>query len=215
MTHYETLDVGREASADDIKQAFRRKAKDAHPDRNGGDNERMAIVNRAYEVLGDPERRARYDQCGDDREVPPMAKRAVDQLVRFFERALEESGNIVRNVRREIAAGEKAAQLEIESLQKSVEKLTRRRDKVRVKKGDNLVHMLIDAQLNAAKKQILMYQDALTVGELTKQLLDDYECEDDVSAPGAGFPTDRELMSALFASMRPGSRPGNPLGGGL
>lgn len=59
--HYALLGVTRSASADTIKQAFRRAASVAHPDREGGDAERMKTLNEAYRTLMDREARARYD----------------------------------------------------------------------------------------------------------------------------------------------------------
>jgi molecular chaperone DnaJ len=61
--YYEILGVSRDASADEIKKAFRRAAIESHPDR-GGDEAKFKEVNEAYEVLKDPAKRQRYDQFG-------------------------------------------------------------------------------------------------------------------------------------------------------
>lgn len=61
--YYEVLGVKKDASADEIKKAFRRAAIDHHPDR-GGDEAKFKELNEAYEVLKDPSKRQRYDQFG-------------------------------------------------------------------------------------------------------------------------------------------------------
>jgi len=61
--HYETLGVSKDASADEIKKAFKALARQLHPDVAGEEStERFKAVNTAYEVLSDPEKRAMYDR---------------------------------------------------------------------------------------------------------------------------------------------------------
>jgi curved DNA-binding protein len=65
--YYTILGVSRSAGADEIRSAYRKLAMQYHPDRNQGDNqaeERFKEVNEAYQVLSDPQKRARYDQLG-------------------------------------------------------------------------------------------------------------------------------------------------------
>ncbi len=61
--YYEVLGVGKDASPDEVKKAFRRAAVEHHPDR-GGDEAKFKELNEAYEVLKDTEKRKRYDQFG-------------------------------------------------------------------------------------------------------------------------------------------------------
>lgn len=65
--YYETLGVSRDADKEEMKQAYRRLARKYHPDVNkeAGAEERFKEINRAYEVLSEPETRARYDRFGE------------------------------------------------------------------------------------------------------------------------------------------------------
>ena len=65
--YYEVLGLGKDASAEEIKKAYRKSAMKYHPDRNPGDKnaeEKFKEVGEAYEVLSDPDKKARYDQYG-------------------------------------------------------------------------------------------------------------------------------------------------------
>ena len=66
--YYEVLGVPRDATADDLKKAFRKLARKYHPDvsKEKDAEARMKDVNEAYAVLSDPEKRAAYDQLGKD-----------------------------------------------------------------------------------------------------------------------------------------------------
>ncbi len=65
--YYQALGVERDASAEQIKKAYRSLAMKHHPDRNPGDKtaeSKFKVIQKAYQILSDPEKRRAYDQFG-------------------------------------------------------------------------------------------------------------------------------------------------------
>jgi len=80
MSHYKTLGVSDESSQEHIKSSFRRLARENHPDRYPGDRAREARFKQiaaAYEVVGDPTRRAAYDAARRARIIPTQHPRSA------------------------------------------------------------------------------------------------------------------------------------------
>ncbi len=71
---YEILGVAKDASADEIKKAYRKLAHKYHPDKPDGDEAKFKEINGAYQVLGNAERRQRYDQFGPGYEQQAGAR---------------------------------------------------------------------------------------------------------------------------------------------
>ena len=123
---YETLGVAEDADEADVKRAYRRRAVETHPDA-GGDPAEFRRVQEAYEVLSDPERRARYDETGlvdDPEKARETARRmAVEVLVAMVEGAPEHVDYA--------AAARESVEAESERLLAEAEKLTRKAEKCR------------------------------------------------------------------------------------
>lgn len=64
--YYKILGIEKNASKDQIKKAFHKKAHEYHPDKKGGDEGKFKEVNEAYQTLSDDQKRASYDQFGSD-----------------------------------------------------------------------------------------------------------------------------------------------------
>ena len=76
--YYATLGVPKTASAKEVKQAFRKLARKYHPDVNPGDKSseaRFKEINEAYEVIGDPDKRKKYDELGSNWKMYEQAQR--------------------------------------------------------------------------------------------------------------------------------------------
>jgi curved DNA-binding protein CbpA len=180
--HYATLGVPRDAAPASIKAAYRRASAAAHPDRDGGSDEAMAAINQAYEVLGDPKRRAAYDAGGSGRAEASLEDLARSMLVSMAESAIRTVDvNIVEAMQRMVDMARDSGQGEIRTLKRRVARLNDRRGTVRRKgDGENLVHALIDQQLRAAETQIQQTSEVLAALEIAQLMLGDYE-----SVPGA------------------------------
>jgi len=77
--YYATLGVAKSATDKDIKQAYRKLARKHHPDVNPGDKaaeSRFKAINEAYEVLGDPDKRRKYDELGANWRQYEQAERS-------------------------------------------------------------------------------------------------------------------------------------------
>lgn len=101
MNPYETLGVPDTASPAQIKAAYRRRAKETHPDK-GSDGAEFALVAKAYAVLSDPEMRARYDEGGgiDDTSTHTIHQRMVAILASLLAQALNETAQQGQDVKR-------------------------------------------------------------------------------------------------------------------
>jgi len=100
--HYQNLGLSPTASPDEIKQAYRAKAKDLHPDK-GGDPVEFASVAKAYEVLGNPQKKLLYDTAGVNQR-PPLEVEVQNILMELFNQALSSGEDIaiVETVRKVI-----------------------------------------------------------------------------------------------------------------
>src|SRR6187397_1355934 len=77
--YYSTLGVAKTATAKELKQAYRKLARKFHPDVNPGDKSaeaRFKEINEAYEVIGDQEKRKKYDELGSNWKMYEQAQRA-------------------------------------------------------------------------------------------------------------------------------------------
>ena len=61
MNHYETLNVSKDATPDEIKKSYRKLVKEHHPDKTGGDDSKFKQISEAYETLSDPVKKEQYD----------------------------------------------------------------------------------------------------------------------------------------------------------
>lgn len=176
--HYQALSVPRGADAETIKAAFRRAARQAHPDRKGGSHERMQMVNRANEVLGDPVRKAHYDATGADQLPPSIDLEAKNMLLNVLTQVMQQDGDWVSLAERALGEHQamKAPQVKAQ-INARIAMLRKRSGKFKSKTDENLVQGLIDQQVRDLEATLLKIDHELKVVERARELLKSYESE--------------------------------------
>src|SRR6266478_6641425 len=93
---YDILGVKKDATSEEIKDAYRDKAKELHPDAQteNSDNEKMAALNNAYSILSNPEKRKKYDETGQNEFQPRTKERFADIVSGVFISIIEQSTDL-------------------------------------------------------------------------------------------------------------------------
>lgn len=179
---YEILGVSPHAAADEVKAAHRRAAKRHHPD-NGGDPDAFADVTAAYDLLGDPERRAAFDISGawptDATEAHPFAdvlphisNLAIGVLMSDFDHV---RGDVVAEMRRVIDQKTKEHRTQAAMAKKLAAELRTHIHRAQRKTaGDNTLAGLLEAKAVEFERTEEQVAKAVAVNERMKLFLADY-----------------------------------------
>lgn len=185
---YETLGVPRDAGAADIKGAFRKRAKKAHPDGGGSANE-FAALNRAYLVLIDPVRRDTYDRTGqaDDKPVDNAHVEALVIIKTMMDQIIEQAGerieaDVVAHMRNAMDERVREIGRNVEASRRKAKRLRRIADKFRKKNGENLLRKMVEAKIGGIEHGIESAERMLASIAKAKALLEDYSFEADEPA---------------------------------
>lgn len=178
-THYETLEVDVKANADEIKKAYRRKAKAAHPD-HGGKPEQMTALATAYKTLNDPSTRAEYDRTGCDQQQTPIETEVRNLVISAFEVALSSAmnggeGNIPEIATRFVIEKYQAIKFAKAKNESSLNLLRKQRSRVKKKDGLNLFHELINQHESNIQGVIEQNNRLIEICERAMNALDDYK----------------------------------------
>lgn len=186
---YGVLGVKRDATTGDIRQAYRRAAKRAHPD-GGGSQERFALIRTAVDTLGDDRRRAHYDATGEVDEKPvdqgealamTVAMNAIDYVLgvilgKMMRRPEEFDvvGDAIKHLRKcQIEAEQKIADTMTEA--GAIRKLAKRfRGK---KKRANRIGPMFDARAAEMERNAARGREELDSLQRAVKVLEDHEFE--------------------------------------
>lgn len=168
--HYATLGVARDASADEIKRAFRRAARHAHPD-HGGSHERMQALNQAKDVLTDPSRRARYD-AGEDGQATTEEEGARELIRKLFAEAVDiDKDDPVEGVREALQAGRTGAAVKTTMAKQHIRRLEAQRDRVKPKTERNVYLDVIESRIAGERALIAAMEATERTAKLALEIL--------------------------------------------
>jgi len=189
--HYGTVGVDKNADEDEIRQAYRSKAQQEHPDK-GGDVAKFQALQHAYDVLADPDKRRRYD-AGEDvgKRVVTIEEKATNVLVRSFTQCLDaakDSVDLIVTVRtvidirvNELGTQKRKADTHIAQMHHLQARVTHNGG------GTDLFHSLTEQRIEAATEALVKMDEEDKVLGRALQLLGEYECEVRQSpVPGTG-----------------------------
>jgi len=184
MDPYEVLGVDQEATREEIKRAYKKLSQKYHPDKDGGDAQKMVDINVAYEILCDPERRKAYDEFGDISSDLNPRKEAKQIIRACFIAVVEHADNLddlnmVESLRRNI---EKVIDEEYSSIMTSKVEIDKyNKAKSKLLSGNQFLVDELDRRINQYQLSIKSCEYKIKVLRIGLELLYDvdWEFEDD------------------------------------
>ena len=169
--YYEELGVERDATADEIKAAFRRKSKDCHPDANPGDPEaeaRFKRLSEAYDTLSDAERRLYYDEYGRQ-EVNSAEAQAQDMIIGAANKALNEAdadGRLFTDIFKEIRSVITTHIAAITDQMDQHKKQIKQYERLKTRIDSVVVNMVLDIRIADEEKAVGELERAQMIAEM-------------------------------------------------
>jgi curved DNA-binding protein CbpA len=168
---YETLGVKKDATPAELKRARRDRARQLHPDKEGGSEDEMRKVNHAFDVLFDPTRRQLYDATGQESQQPEEDR--VRQLLfqGFIDALVKDAPNVVKGAQQFLESAKSQIEGQQVEGERALHALKGRRDKVTTKSPINAFHLIVDQQIVGIEQKLAgLGNDLETVNKALKEL---------------------------------------------
>ncbi len=190
---YEILGVDKKADTAEIKRAYKRKAKKAHPDA-GGSSEEMTKVSGAAMVLLDPVRRARFDETGTaDASPDNLTAHAVNNITSALNQLLC-SERDVSDYKKALVSIFERRKVEIADARRPLDRAIKRAAKVKARwkrkkkaQGEDFIGRAIDAQVEAHKGVIAKIERDICILDRCLEILEGYTYSAETNATRSPF----------------------------
>jgi curved DNA-binding protein CbpA len=193
---YNTLGVEPDASPEEIRRAYRKKAKQEHPDA-GGSAEKFGALVKAHRVLSDAEKRARYDRTGEADDGPDntdqKALSAIDQILdQVLGKDEPAQIDIVEVIRAEIDRNIQHQKREMGFAKKHLKKLEKVKGRFRTVAKRDIFALLLDRKIDHVNATITNMRGQLALFERAAVIMRDYTFDvepapEPKASPSGGF----------------------------
>lgn len=184
---YEILGVDKRATQGDIKEAYRNKAMENHPDK-GGDTEKFRIIDKAYKILSDNDKRKRYDN-GESAESIDGIANVISQEQETLRMVLGIFNAIIENIdvsrqdifdlmRQSIRANQGNIRSEKAKLENNIKKCETVKKRIKKKGNSDLFIQFLDGHIKEYNLAINKMDNIIKLGDDGLKLIK--ECEYDV-----------------------------------
>jgi len=176
MSLYSTLGVAVTATRKEIKTAYLKLAAKLHPDKDNGDEEQFKTIKHAYEVLSNADKRAHYDQTGEENTRKNDPNNAI---MAIFKRILDSGdfdGNIINRVIQHLEADIAKIKRDLIQIDLTIKKLKKQKGRVTAK-GENFFELLLDGKLADLDKSKENMNTAIDQGTQLITMVSEYSDE--------------------------------------
>lgn len=179
---YIVLEVEKTATLEEIKKAYRRKARETHPDVNDGDDEVFKEINEAYQILSNPELRKMYDERGFVSNTPNLYDVANSKLQDMFMFVISSHGfrtdqvDVLSIIKDNLFQQTEQAKRELQRLTQLKSTVTSINDRI-VYTGNsvNVLNRRLQFELMNMERALTAAQSTMELNDKVLEILSDYE----------------------------------------
>jgi curved DNA-binding protein CbpA len=196
---YDILGITKDATEEEIKKAYRKRAQETHPDVKGSAEE-FSYVNEAYTILSDKKARLIYDRSGrkqGEKNKDQLRTEAIREIQRVMVQVLDDSddtiffSNLPEHILRIFNANIERCKSIVAETRKKIKRLRRYKQRFHYKKGDdnNFIQFGIEGQVYHLSTSISVEIQKIRQFELMLELLAEYDWEPESIKPSFGLKT--------------------------
>lgn len=206
MNYYDILGVSKDATAKQIKAAYRSLAQVNHPDK-GGDEDLFVQIQKAYDTLSNAEKREHYDRYGVDKPHDATLTKAREMVAALFQDVLAggvtNSTRILHDMQERLTAEKKKARGNLRNMGKERRKNTTVHRRLS-SKGDRLLLDILEARRRDVWRAYRATQEVIRTMEVARGIMEGYDYTADLVLPSA--PYEVESLYSWLNSDRGGFR---------